>query len=546
MSLLLEALKKAELAKQAQQGHESSETTLPLSTTSGGGGAGVDLPTGEATFDQPLDLSTTKQGDPAGAPLMTRDRLPSLDQPIEFMPDSTLDIGGSKETTNPRPSGLDLRLDETLPPTPAHRLSATGAAAGVSAAATLAARASEGRTDLRNDARETTQPNKPWIAPAEDRDAARQVFQAKNLDYNPRRPFFMVLGALGCVVLGTIGYFWWQMQPAGNFRASPKPASAVAAAPSASGPVTPAPISPIAAAPASAAPVAAPPMVVVPDLTGPAPAKPTPAPPKAAAVEPPRNTPTPTPAERGVITTFERVPVPPQPAAFPRPTAAVGPVIRREPLNAEGSARIVNAAPANTTPVTVQRTARQLDPAVERGYASFQEGDLEKARQHYLGALRSDSLNRDALLGLAAIDVRTQSFESAESRYQRVLEIDPRDTHAQAGLIGLRGFSDPVQSESRTKSLLSQQPEAAPLHFTLGNQYAAQGRWGEAQASYFKAYTSDPENADYAYNLAVSLDQIRQRKPALEYYQRALDLARDRQAMFDRNQVSARVAELQK
>ena len=66
------------------------------------------------------------------------------------------------------------------------------------------------------------------------------------------------------------------------------------------------------------------------------------------------------------------------------------------------------------------------------------------------------------------------------------------------------------------------------------------GNWNPASPP------SDPENADYAYNLAVSLDQIRQRKPALEYYQRALDLARDRQAMFDRNQVSARVAELQK
>ena len=73
--------------------------------------------------------------------------------------------------------------------------------------------------------------------------------------------------------------------------------------------------------------------------------------------------------------------------------------------------------------------------------------------------------------------------------------------------------------------MIAAQPEASFLHFTLGNQYAQQGRWAEAQQAYFRAYAGDPENPDFAYNLAVSLDQLHQTKLALEYYRRALALA---------------------
>jgi tetratricopeptide (TPR) repeat protein len=140
--------------------------------------------------------------------------------------------------------------------------------------------------------------------------------------------------------------------------------------------------------------------------------------------------------------------------------------------------------------------------------------------------------------------MRTQNYAAAEARYARVLEIDPRDPYAQAGMVTLRGRSDPVQAESRLKGLLATQPDANFLNFTLGNQYAAQSRWSEAQAAYFKAYTTDPDNPDFAYNLAVSLDQLRQPQLALEYYRKALAAAANRSAAFQRGQVESRIREL--
>ena len=87
-------------------------------------------------------------------------------------------------------------------------------------------------------------------------------------------------------------------------------------------------------------------------------------------------------------------------------------------------------------------------------------------------------------------------------------------------LIALRaGRVDPVAAESRVKVMLADNPGAHVLNFTLGNQFAQQGRWAEAQQEYFKAFTAEPDNPDFAYNLAVSLDHLRQPKLALEYYQ---------------------------
>jgi tetratricopeptide (TPR) repeat protein len=210
------------------------------------------------------------------------------------------------------------------------------------------------------------------------------------------------------------------------------------------------------------------------------------------------------------------------------------------------AAPVVAALPRLTEPAIAQtRQAPQVHPKVDTGYAAYLTGDLATARTDYQSALREDAGNRDALLGLAAVDVRTGRYESAEAAYLRLLQADPNDSHAQAGLIALRASRlDPLATESRVKTLLAADPGANVLYFTLGNQLAQQGRWAEAQQEYFKAYAADPDNADFAFNLAVSLDHLRQSKPALDYYRRAIALAEKRAASFDLAAARNRAAQL--
>ena len=66
----------------------------------------------------------------------------------------------------------------------------------------------------------------------------------------------------------------------------------------------------------------------------------------------------------------------------------------------------------------------------------------------------------------------------------------------------------------------------------------------DAQQAYFNAYTHESGNADYVYNLAVSLDHLGQRRAAMDYYQKALSLADKRTTGFTSIQVQQRLQAL--
>jgi len=82
--------------------------------------------------------------------------------------------------------------------------------------------------------------------------------------------------------------------------------------------------------------------------------------------------------------------------------------------------------------------ATQVAPAVQNGYTALQSGDLATARQQYDLALLQDPNNRDALLGAAAVALRENDGRQASGNYLRLLELDPNDPEALAGLAELR------------------------------------------------------------------------------------------------------------
>ena len=99
-------------------------------------------------------------------------------------------------------------------------------------------------------------------------------------------------------------------------------------------------------------------------------------------------------------------------------------------------------------------------------------------------------------------------------------------------------------SAARLKLLQDQHPNLPVVHFALGNWYARQGRWADAQRSYFDAVRLDDANADYAFNLAVSLDRLNQGKAALGYYQKSITLADGAGATFNSADALARISSL--
>lgn len=186
----------------------------------------------------------------------------------------------------------------------------------------------------------------------------------------------------------------------------------------------------------------------------------------------------------------------------------------------------------------------KIDAVLLLAYQAMQEGDYQKAGTLYSEVLARESGNIDALLGLAAIAWKQGRNNDASQYYVRVLELQPRNSYAQAGLIALLGNADPIAAESKLKQLIGREPSGF-LYFTLGNLYAEQGRWSRAQHAYFQAYQFQPDNSDFAFNLAVGLEHLGQTRPALQYYRIALDLSFAKgRANFDQGLAIERVGQL--
>jgi tetratricopeptide (TPR) repeat protein len=183
-------------------------------------------------------------------------------------------------------------------------------------------------------------------------------------------------------------------------------------------------------------------------------------------------------------------------------------------------------------------------PSLMQAWDALQQGRLDQAEGLYQTVVQADPQNVDGLLGLATIANRRGNNDQAVRQYERVLELDPRNASAQAGLISIIGQADPQLSESRLKELISREPTGF-LYFALGNVYARQGQWAQAQQAYFQAYQLQPDSADYAYNLAVGLEHIGQTKIALTYYRKAVDLSSGKgHASFDPSRVQERIGQL--
>jgi tetratricopeptide (TPR) repeat protein len=259
------------------------------------------------------------------------------------------------------------------------------------------------------------------------------------------------------------------------------------------------------------------------------------------APEPAAQKPAPAPAPAAAPAAPAAAPSAAKPAAGPKAERAA------TATEAELDALLAKPQPPRQPPVELTREEAPkptIAPDVAQGYRALVGGDLESARRHYAAAIDADPASLDAELGLATVEARAGNAALAAGAYRRALELDPQNATALAGLAALADDSRPEALENALRADIARHPESAALELTLGNLYAAHGRWAEAQAAYFEAQRLQPENADVAYNLAVSLDHMGQKRAAADFYRRALEARRTQGAQFDAAAASRRLAEL--
>ena len=227
------------------------------------------------------------------------------------------------------------------------------------------------------------------------------------------------------------------------------------------------------------------------------------------------------------------------------------PVVNKaRPVAAAGINKAASAAPSSsqsTSNVISIARGEKHDPVsalLNSAWQAYNTADYTQASALYEQVLAREKNNRDALMGMGAIALKYGDVNSARHYYNRMLQLDPRDAIANAAIINMNATAIDALSESKLLTLLRQDPRAAHLHYALGNKYVAQNKWPEAQASFFSALEHDNTNADYAYNLAVSLERIGKPDDAARYYQSAVINAQNSNISFSLDVVKKRLEQL--
>ena len=488
MSLLLDALKRAEEAKRAKLLAESAPE-VQKSPSSGLGTPPVSQaarPPDPPVEAHDFSLEDYKEYIPAK---------PKTVKPTAPNPAVGVKTVGAELTIAdyaPSPSGDDAA--DTNP-----RLSAVKAAPAVaSASAPAFSSTSTGKSDAVR------------VASTQSRDTAKSVFAAKQTpvaEVGTKKKWLLPVIAVALLAVGGGGWFVWNevkrfSQPAAlNLPARPAPSLPAALpgtgqlgarAPDAAAPVVP------------AAPVEAP----LPPL----------------------------------------LPPPAEMAALPKPAMRAPEVAGVRLTEREALAKsLKDAAAAKEAPVRLQLARSIETPVVNaeliEAYGALKNAEYPRARALYSRLVLSEPLNPDAHLGLATVLARGGDSAAAARSYRQVLVIDPRNGAALAGLLAVSDARSPAL-ETELRTLASRHPETSSLHFTLGNLYASERRWVEAQQAYFEAFRLESDNADYIYNLAVSLDQLKQARLSQDYYQKALAAKSRSGGQFDSVVVARRIREI--
>jgi tetratricopeptide (TPR) repeat protein len=192
-----------------------------------------------------------------------------------------------------------------------------------------------------------------------------------------------------------------------------------------------------------------------------------------------------------------------------------------------------------------QRLSIRSDGAsktLQSAYAAYQRGQWQEAKSHYQTLLRQEPENLAAMMGIAAVNVKEQAYSKAMQRYQTILRLHPGNENALAAQAALAGvFAQDPENIRQLKNWVQKWPNQPQLQAALGRYHAQNRDWLQAQSHFFKAFELVPKKADYAHNLAVSLDQLGKYRLARDHYRKALSLSESALSASQQASIRARI-----
>jgi predicted TPR repeat methyltransferase len=139
-----------------------------------------------------------------------------------------------------------------------------------------------------------------------------------------------------------------------------------------------------------------------------------------------------------------------------------------------------------------------------------------------------DATEKSKLLKIGITNHQAGNLREAETVYRQALLLDTNDCNV-LHLLGLLAIqkNKPEQAIEFLGRVISINPSLYSAHFSLGNVYQSQGKFGEAITCFHQAISRKPDYAEAYNNLGVACKELGRLDNALSYYLEAISLSPD-------------------
>src|SRR6266568_3968155 len=177
--------------------------------------------------------------------------------------------------------------------------------------------------------------------------------------------------------------------------------------------------------------------------------------------------------------------------------------------------------------------ALQLDPKLVLAHVNLiilygRTGNLEKAEEHYLAAVRlNPNQFPDAHYDYAVVLMKEGKLDEAERVFRKALEIDPSfaDAYNNLGYLFERQ-GKPAEAIAEYKKAVEHKPSFRQAHFNLGRLLVNQQQYGEGIQELQQTLSPvDEATPAYLYALGAAYGRAGERQKALHYLQEAQEQA---------------------
>jgi superkiller protein 3 len=221
-----------------------------------------------------------------------------------------------------------------------------------------------------------------------------------------------------------------------------------------------------------------------------------------------------------------------QNGAFDQAISKFRKVLSRDPGNFEAQFNLALAYLSSNrydNAVTEFRKALAINKASAEGWSNLavaydRLGQNENAIEALNQAVRNNPSNFEARMNLASVYVAKEKYSEAIAQYKQIISIDNQVLEAHLNMAKCYiMLNKPADARQELKTVLMINPNDAEAYWELGNlSWKKDANQRDAIQNYNKAISLQPNSQVFYENLALLLEEMKQKEDAIETWQKSL------------------------